>query len=67
MFGINQAWQGGDQKEVTIQVTDRIILSSFAAKRREMLMNDILKENENRFGQFDVVPQGKHQVANVMK
>ena len=67
LFGINQAWQGGDQKEVTIQVTDRIILSPFAAKRLGMIVNDILKEYENRFGTLDVIPQGQPNVANVKK
>ena len=32
LFGVNQAWNRG-QKEVTIQLTDRIIVSPFAAKR----------------------------------
>jgi len=32
MFGVNQAWQAGT-KEVTVQLTDRIILSLHAAKR----------------------------------
>ncbi len=35
LFGINQAWNRG-QKEVTIQLTDRIIISPYAAKRLAM-------------------------------
>jgi len=65
LFGINQAWQGGDQKEVTIQVIDRIILSPFAAKRLGMILNNILKEYENRFGTLDVIPQGQSQATNI--
>ncbi len=36
LFGVNQAWNRG-QKEVTIQLTDRIIISPYAAKRLSML------------------------------
>ncbi len=39
MFGMNQAWQGG-HKEVTIRLTDRIILSPHAAKRLSLLLNN---------------------------
>jgi hypothetical protein len=49
LFGINQAWNRG-QKEVTIQLTDRIIVSPYAAKRLAMLMQGVIKEYEKRFG-----------------
>ena len=49
LFGINQAWHGG-QKEVTIQLTDRLILSPFAAKRLSILLSNVLREHEARFG-----------------
>ena len=49
LFGVNQAWNRG-QKEVTIQLTDRIILSPFAAKRLALLLSNVLREYENRFG-----------------
>lgn len=49
LFGINQAWNRG-QKEVTIQLTDRIIVSPYAAKRLSMLLDGVLKEYEKRFG-----------------
>ncbi len=49
LFGINQAWNRG-QKEVTIQLTDRIIVSPYAAKRLSMLLEGVLKEYEKRFG-----------------
>jgi hypothetical protein len=64
LFGINQAWQGGDQKELTIQVTDRIILSPFAAKRLGIILNNVLKEYENRFGALEAIPQGQSQSTN---
>ncbi len=51
LFGVNQAWNRG-QKEVTIELTDRIIISPFAAKRLSLLLNGVVKEYENRFGEL---------------
>jgi hypothetical protein len=53
LFGINQAWNRG-QKEVTIQLTDRIIISPYAAKRLVMLLDGVVKEYEKRFGALSV-------------
>ena len=53
LFGINQAWNRG-QKEVTIQLTDRIIISPYAAKRLSMLLGGVVKEYESRFGTLNV-------------
>jgi hypothetical protein len=53
LFGVNQAWNRG-QKEVTIQLTDRIIISPFAAKRLSMLLGSVVKEYESRFGTLNV-------------
>ena len=53
LFGINQAWNRG-QKEVTIQLTDRIIISPYAAKRLTMLLDGVVKEYEKRFGTLNV-------------
>jgi hypothetical protein len=53
LFGINQAWNRG-QKEVSIQLTDRIIISPYAAKRLVMLLDGVVKEYEKRFGVLNV-------------
>lgn len=53
LFGMNQAWNRG-QKEVTIQLTDRIVISPYAAKRMSMLLGNVVKEYENRFGQLNI-------------
>ena len=58
LFGVNQAWNRG-QKEVTIQLTDRIIISPFAAKRLSLLLNGVVKEYENRFGALNIELQGQ--------
>ncbi len=49
LFGVNQAWQAG-QPEIPIQLTDRIILSPHAAKRLGLLLTNVLREYEARFG-----------------
>jgi len=53
LFGVNQAWNRG-QKEVTIQLTDRIIVNPHAAKRLMMLLDGVVKEYEKRFGALNV-------------
>lgn len=53
MFGINKAWERG-ANEVQVQLTNRIILSPFAAKRLSGLLNNGLQQYESRFGVLDV-------------
>jgi hypothetical protein len=48
-FGMHQAWQSG-QREVTVQITDRIVLSPFTAKRMVNLLGNVVKEYEKCFG-----------------
>jgi Protein of unknown function (DUF3467) len=56
VFGINQVWERG-QNEVQVQLTDRIILSPFAAKRLAQLLNNVVREYESRFGALNVDPR----------
>jgi hypothetical protein len=53
LFGVNQAWNRG-QKEVTIQLTDRIIISPYSAKRLATLLDSVVKEYEKRFGTLNI-------------
>ena len=53
LFGMNQAWHAG-QKEIKIQLSDRVILSPFAAKRLSMMLNNVLKDYESRYGVLDL-------------
>lgn len=55
-FGTNQTWNLAKDKEVTVHLTDRIILNPFAAKRLHMLLSNTLREYENRYGSLDAVP-----------
>ena len=53
LFGMNQAWHSG-QKEVKVQLTDRVVLSPFAAKRLVLLLNNVVRDYEKKFGALDV-------------
>lgn len=53
LFGINQTWNRG-QTEVTVQLTDRIIVSPYAAKRLVKLLESVVGEYEKRFGELKV-------------
>ena len=48
-LGMNQSW-GAEQKELKVQLTDRIVMSPFSAKRLAKLLNDVIKEYESRYG-----------------
>lgn len=49
LFGTNRAWRSG-QKEVAIELNERIIVSPFAAKRLSRLLNNVVADYEKRFG-----------------
>jgi len=60
LFGINQSWQAG-QEEVKVKLSDRIVLSPFAAKRLAVLLNNVLKNYESQYGKLEVIakrPEG---------
>jgi hypothetical protein len=50
---MNQAWHAG-QKEVKVQLTDRIVVSPFAAKRLSILLNNVIRDYESRYGVMEV-------------
>ena len=56
LFGTNQAWKGMEE-EVTVQLSDRIILSPFAAKRLAALLNNVVQQYEARFGALEIGAQ----------
>jgi hypothetical protein len=53
LFGMNQAWDAG-QQELKVQLTDRIVMSPSAAKRFATLMNNVLEDYEKRYGVIKV-------------
>ena len=48
LFGTNQT--GINDQEVNVELSDRIILSPYAAKRMAMLIGNVVTEYEKRFG-----------------
>ena len=54
LFGTNQAWQG-NEAQVTVDLSDRVIMSPFAAKRLMLLLQNVIGQYESRFGTLDVV------------
>jgi hypothetical protein len=62
VFGINQAWERG-RTEVQVQLTDRIILSPFAAKRLANLLANVVREYESRFGTLEVEARAAGRTA----
>ena len=49
-FGTNQSWNISEDRELAIQLSDRMVLNPYAAKRLLVLLSRIIKEYENRFG-----------------
>lgn len=53
VFGMNNAWER-DASEVRVKLNSRVILSPFAAKRLSLLLDNVVKQYEARFGAMDV-------------
>jgi hypothetical protein len=53
LFGMNQAWHAA-QEEVTIQLADRVVLSPFVAKRLSILLGNVVKDYETKYGALDI-------------
>ena len=53
LFGTNQTWHTG-QNELTVQLSNRIILNPYAAKRLSLLLANVVKEYESRFGALNI-------------
>jgi len=53
LFGMNQAWSAS-QREVKVQLSDRIVLSPYSAKRLSTLLNNVIKDYESKHGALDV-------------
>ena len=53
LFGMNQAWNP-NQKELTVQLSDRVVMSPFAAKRLAVLLNNVIRDYEAKHGTLDV-------------
>ena len=57
-FGTNQTWNVQKGQEFTVQLSDRVVLNPYAAKRLWTLMGAVLKEYESRYGDLDLRDTG---------
>jgi hypothetical protein len=62
-FGTNQTWNFREQKEVTVELTDRIVLNPYAAKRLNVLLTRLVNEHEKRFGPLQLDADAKGRVT----
>lgn len=53
LFGTNKNWHTA-QTEFTVELSNRIILNPFAAKRLLLLLGNVVKQYEARFGKLEV-------------
>ena len=62
VFGTNKTWKITEGKPVKIELTNRIILSPYAAKRFAIILNGVLDGYESRFGKLEVEPPEKRNI-----
>ena len=55
-FGISSPAQAGGEPQVQVKLSDRIILSPYAAKRLSLLLNAAVGTYEDRFGSLSLEP-----------
>jgi hypothetical protein len=53
-FGTNQTWNVAGSGQVTVDLTNRIILTPFAAKRLWTVLGGVIREYESRHGALDI-------------
>ena len=53
-FGTNHSWNFERPQEVKVQLSDRIVLNPFAAKRLWTILGSVLNEYESRFGPLNL-------------
>jgi len=58
LFGTNQTINVG-QGEITIDLTNRIILNPYAAKRLALILNGVIQQYEATFGSLPVETEKK--------
>jgi hypothetical protein len=53
-FGTNQTWNTTGDATLTIELSNRMILSPFAAKRLSVALAGVLREYESRYGALNI-------------
>jgi len=63
LFGTNQTWSR-ESNELVVDLSDRIILNPYAAKRLSLLLQNVVAEYEKRFGTILITGQTPDTVAD---
>lgn len=53
-FGLNETWNLSEAKSLKVQLSNRVVLTPFAAKRLWALLGNILQSYEKRYGTLDI-------------
>lgn len=53
-FGTNKTWNIANERQVKVELTDRVILSPHAAKRLSLALAGVIKEYEARHGALKI-------------
>ena len=61
-FGVNEVWERA-QENLKIQLTNRIVLNPYAAKRLAALLNRVIAEYESKFGTLKDDPRPQANAA----
>ena len=56
LFGMNSTWSSTGAEGFEVKLSNRIVLTPFAAKRLRQLLSDRIAEYETRFGTLDLGP-----------
>ncbi len=56
LFGTNQTWNMVGSKSLTVKLSNRIVLTPYAAKRLHTLLGQHVKDYEDRFGVMRLDP-----------
>mgnify|MGYP006302494289 CR=1 FL=1 len=54
LFGTNQTWNTLSSNELVVQLSDRIVLTPYAAKRLSVLLSRRVEEYEARYGKLEI-------------
>lgn len=56
LFGTNQTWNMVASKSLTVKLSNRVVLTPYAAKRLHTLLGQHVKDYEDRFGVMRLDP-----------
>ena len=61
-FGVNNVWERA-QANIQVQLTNRIVLNPYAAKRLAVVLNRMVAEYESNFGTLQDDPRPRANAA----